>query len=438
MDFVSPQHPDYDHIRLLHNGSIDKRPALIARCRSLADIANVVKRARDEAQPLAIRGGGHNVAGLASVDAGIMLDLSLMKGVHVDPVARTVRVEGGCLWREVNAATAAHALATTGGVVSSTGVAGLTLGGGLGWLMGRYGLALDNLVSAVVVTADGRAVTASETEHPDLFWALRGAGANFGVVGSFQFALHDVGPVVAGGLIAYPLTAARDVLRWFRDFTASAPDHVTLAAALTHAPDGSGVPLAAILMCDCGALEEGLAYAARLKAVGTPAMDGLGPIPYTELNQMLDSGFPRGARNYWKSRFVKELTDEAIDGMVDLFGQCPSIASVMVLEHIHGEAARKAIDATAFAHRREGYSFVTMAQWQDPACDGPNVAWAKASLARVQPALEAGAYVNYLDADEGSDPVAAAYGTNYARLRALKRRYDPDNLFRINHNIPPA
>lgn len=436
-ELVTPGAPRYEEVRRLHNSSIDKRPALVARCRTAADVRAVVSIAEREGIPLAVKGGGHNVAGLASVDGGIMLDCSLMRRVTVDPARRIAEVEPGVTWKEFDAAAQAHGLATTGGVVSSTGVAGLTLGGGFGWLMGKYGLAADNLQRAGVVLASGDAVTAGLHEDADLLWALRGAGANFGVVTNFEFALHPVGPLVTGGLAAYPAAAAEDVLPFFRQLAEGAPDELTVAAALTHAPDGSGTPLVAILMCHCGSMDAGAEVVAAIRAFGPPAMDGLGPLPYVALNQMLDGGFPPHTRNYWKSRFLPHLTDGAIRALAEAFARCPSPLSVIVLEHIHGAAARPQPEATAFAHRQAGFSMLVMSQWLDPGDDAAGRAWARETHGALAPALAPGAYVNYLDTDDPGEAIVASYGANYPRLRELKRRYDPTNLFRSNQNIRP-
>lgn len=434
---IVPTDDGYDAARQLHNGLIDKRPAVIARCRTAADAADVVRTARNTTTPLAIRAGGHNVGGLGSVDDGIVLDLSLMKGIYVDAEQRRARVEAGVIWRELNRVTQIHGLATTGGAVSTTGVAGLTLGGGLGWLMGKHGLALDNLTSAQVVTADGEILEASDRRHPDLFWALRGAGANFGVVTSLEFQLHPVGPTVMGGLIAYPLHAARDVLQFFRDLTAALPDEASLVAALTYAPDGSGVPIIAILLCHAGRVDDAAPLANRLKAFGQPAVDAIRPLPYEAQNQMLDAGFPRGTRNYWKSRFVDTLSDTLLDELVRTFAACPSPLSGIIIEQLHGAATRWPSDATAFHRRAEGFSVLTMAQWSNPGDDHRCITWARDTYRAMAATRDSAAYVNYLDNDEPAERIAAAYGTNLPRLRELKRRYDPENIFRINHNITP-
>ena len=292
---LEPADPGYEDARKVHNGLIDKRPALIARCRGVADIVDAIKLAREQKLEVAVRGGGHNVAGLSTIDGGVMIDLSPMTGIRVDPEARTARAQGGLTWGPFNRETQLHGLAVTGGVISTTGIAGLTLGGGIGWLMGKHALALDNLLSVDLVLADGRAVTASGEDHADLFWALRGGGGNFGVAASFEYRLHPIGPMITGGLIAYPFSAAWDVLRFYRDLTASLPDELSVVAGLIHAPDGSGTKLAAIVLCHCGPLDAGERAAQPIKQFGTPVMDVIGPMPYSAINAMLDAGYPRGA-----------------------------------------------------------------------------------------------------------------------------------------------
>ena len=429
--------PGYDEARRVHNGLIDRYPALIARCRNVGDIVLAVNFARENGLELAIRGGGHNVAGRATVDEGLVIDLSHMKKIDVDLGLQVVVAQGGVTWGELNAATQQYGLATTGGVVASTGIAGLTLGGGLGWLMGSYGLAADNLLSVELVTAEGRILTASEQENADLFWALRGAGGNFGVAASFTFRLHPVGPTVIGGLVAHPFERAREVLHFYRDFTANLPDELTVFAGLIHAPDGSGTKLAAMLAGHCGPTAEAEAAVRPIKEFGPPVMDALGPIEYTALNGMLDAGFPRGALNYWKSSFVAELTDEAIDTLVECFARCPSPMSGMLLEHFHGAAARVGVTDTAFPHRREGFNMLIMSQWMEPGTTADNTTWARESYAAMAPFLARGRYVNYLAHDEGAADVGAVYGPNHARLAEVKAKYDPGNLFHLNQNIRP-
>jgi len=432
---LQPGDREYDEARRVHNGLVDKRPALIARCRGTADIVEAVNLARALRLEVAIRGGGHNVAGRATIDGGLMIDLSPMKEIHVDPATRTARAQGGVTWAEYNRETQAHGLASTGGVVSSTGIAGLTLGGGFGWLAGTYGLAVDNLLSVQLVTADGRMLTASEREHPDLFWGLRGGGGNFGVAASFAYRLHAVGPTITGGLVAHRFPRARDVLRFYRDVSASAPDELMAEAALLRAPGGSNAKIAAIAACHCGTPEHGEAAVGPIKAFGPPVMDTLGPTPYCQMNSMQDAAYPKGAFNYWKSSFLAVLSDDAIDTMIDCYARCPSPMSQLLLEHWHGAAVRVGAGDTACPHRTAGYNLVVMGQWMDPAGGERCMAWVRETFAAMQPFIASGRYVNYLGDEEGGDPVAAAFGSNYARLQQLKAKYDPDNFFHMNQNI---
>ncbi len=433
---LHPGDAGYEDARRIHNGLIDRRPALIARCRGTADVADAVRFARAQGLELAVRGGGHNVAGRAVCDGGLMLDLSLMKGIHVDPARRAVRAQGGVTWREFNRETQVHGLATTGGVVSSTGIAGLTLGGGLGWLMGKHGLAADNLISVELVTASGDVVRANDGENVDLLWGLRGGGGNFGVASSLEYRLHRVGSVTSG-LVAHPIERARDVLCFFREATSSLPDELTLFGGLLHAPDGSGNRLAAILACHCGSPAEAEAALRPIKRFGPPVLDALGPARYEATNTMLDAGFPRGALNYWKSSFLAELSDPAVDTLVARFATCPSPMSGLVLEHFHGAATRVGVGETAFPHRRDGYNLLVVSEWLDPAESARNVAWARETYDAMRPFFGAGRYANYMADDEGADAAGAAYGPNQDRLRALKAKYDPTNLFHLNQNILP-
>src|SRR5437016_4083330 len=427
---LRPDQSGYDEVRRVHNGMIDRRPALIAGCLGNADIVDAVNFARTHGLELAVRGGGHNVAGRAVCDDGLMLDMSLMKGIHVDPVRRTGRAQGGVTWREFNRETQAHGLATTGGVISTTGIAGLTLGGGLGWLMAKHGLAMDNLVSAEVVTASGDILRTSKDENADLFWGLQGGGGNFGAVSWLEYRLHPVGTVTSG-LIAHPFDRARDVLKFFREITSAVlPDDLTIFGALLHAPEGAQI--AVIIVCHCGPLAEAEAALQPIKKFGTPILDSIGPTSYEETNRMLDAGFPRGALNYWKSNFMMELSDQAIDTLISQFASCPSPMSGLLLEHIHGAATRVGISETAFPHRREGYNFLVVSEWLDPAENAQNIAWARESYDVMRPCFTPGRYVNYLGDDDGEDAVAAAYGPNYQRLRTLKAKYDPTNLFHLN------
>jgi FAD/FMN-containing dehydrogenase len=437
-DLLEPTHASYDEARRIHNGLIDKRPALIARCHGTADIADAVKLARDLNLEVAVRGGGHNVAGRATIDKGLMIDLAPMKGILVDPRSRTARVQGGVLWKELNRETQLHALATTGGVVGSTGVAGLTLGGGLGWLMPKYGLALDNLRSAELVMADGSVRRASRDEHPDLFWAIRGGGGNFGIASSLEFDLHQVGPMITGGLVAHPLPRARDVLKVFRDACASAPDELMLVAGLLHAPDGSGNKLAGLVAAHCGSLAAGEAAVRHVKTWGPPVMDMMGPIPYVAQNGLIDASFPKGALSYWKAQFLTDLSDEAIDAIVSGYEACQFPMSQIVIEHFHGAASRVPVADTACAMRIQGFNVAIVSQWMEPKDTEAGTRWCRQTYTSLEPYFGTFRYVNYLEADAAGDPAAVAYGPNYARLRQLKKQYDPDNFFHTNVNITPA
>jgi FAD/FMN-containing dehydrogenase len=434
---LQPDNAGYDAARRIHNGMVNKRPALIAQCRGVADVVDAIKLARDLGLELSVRGGGHNVAGRAVVEDGLMIDLAGMKGIHVDAGRRTVRSQGGATWSDLDRETQLHGLAVTGGVVSTTGIAGLTLGGGIGWLMGKYGLALDNLQSVELVTAEGRVLRASVEEHPDLFWAVRGGGGNFGVVTSFEYRLFPVGPTIAGGLIAYSFDNARQMLRFYRDFTAAIPDEHSVAATLVHTPDGSGAKLAAMVACHCGTVADGETAMQPIKRFGSPVIDALGPMPYCRLNSMLDGGYPKGALNYWKPSFLTRLSDEAIDTMIERFEHCPTPMGQLLVEHFHGAASRVGTTDTAFPHRRDGYNFLVLSQTMDPAIADRCTAWLRETYAAMKPFVAPGRYVNYLDDDETGDSVPAAYGPNYQRLREIKTKYDPGNIFHLNQNILP-
>jgi len=435
---VRPGDETYDTVRQVHNGMIDKRPALIACCTGVSDVVDAIKIGVEFELEISVRGGGHNVAGRAVCDDGLMIDLSNMKGIYVDTQARTVRAQAGVIWNELNRETQLHGLATTGGMVSSTGVAGLTLGGGLGWLMGKYGLAIDNLISVELVTATGEVLQVSENENNDLFWGLRGGGGNFGVATSFEFKLYDVGPTIIGGLVAYPFEQAREVLKFYRDFTADLPDELSVLGGLIHAPDGSGAPLVAILACHCGSQEEAEKAVEPIKAFGDPAMVQLGPMPYSMVNAMLDDGFPKGALNYWKSSFISELTDDAIDSMIAQFSACPSGMTGMIMEHFHGVATSIRPENTAFPHRDTGYNLLIASEWLESADSESNITWTRETYNLLEPFMRDSSYVNYLGDDETSDRVKSAYGVNYDRLQKLKTRYDPDNVFHLNQNIVPG
>jgi FAD/FMN-containing dehydrogenase len=434
---LAPGDRGYDQARRVHNGLIDKRPAVIAQCRSTQDVVAAVRFAREHGLEVAVRGGGHNVAGRATIDDGLMIDLSPMKSVEVSPTQRVAVAAGGVTWAEFNQATQQHGLATTGGAISTTGVAGLTLGGGWGWLQGKYGLALDNLLAVEIVLADGSVAKASPAENPDLFWAVRGAGPNFGVVTSLMFQLHPVGPLVVGGLVAHPFDRAGEVLRYYREFARSLPDELSLGAGVLHAPDGSGAKLVAILAGWCGTVADGEAAVRPLKEFGQPVMNALGPMQYAALNQMLDGGFPQGALNYWKSTFVRELSDEVIDTVIDVFVDCPAPMSGILFERWHGAMQRVAPDATAYGLRELGDNLLIVSEWLDPALTESAIAWAREAYAAITPFRASGNYVNYLGDDTTAADIAAAYGPNYARLAQLKAKYDPGNFFHMNQNIRP-
>jgi FAD/FMN-containing dehydrogenase len=438
-EVLRPGDPGYDEARAVHNGLIDKRPGVIVRARSAEDVVEGVGYARDNALELSIKGGGHNVAGLAVTEGGVMIDLSHLNRIEVDADARVVRAGAGVTWAQLNDATQAHGLAVTGGAISTTGIAGLTLGGGLGWLMAKHGLAADNLLSAEIVTADGRILTASEDEHPDLLWALKGGGGNFGVVTQFTYRVHPVGPIIFGGLVAHPIDAARDVLRFFRDFTGGElSDDAIVFAGLVHAPDGSGVPLAALVPAHFGSEEDARRELEPVLSFGSPLMTQVGPMPYAALNSMLDDGYPKGVPNYWKANFLAELSDGAIDTMVERFASCPSPMTALLLEHFHGAVARVPVEATAVAYRQVGYNFVITALWPDPATNEENIAWTKETYDAMRPFFDRRRWLNYMSADEiGEDGAGKVYGPNQERLVEVKTKYDPTNLFRLNLNVVP-
>jgi len=433
-DLVRPEDASYDEVRRVHNGLVDKRPGLIACCRGTADVADGIRFATRRALPVSVRGGGHSVAGRSVIEDGVVIDLGPMKGLVVDPSSRTAHAQGGVTWREFNRETAVHGLATTGGFVSTTGIAGLTLGGGFGWLMAKHGLAADNLVSAEVVTARGEVITASESEHPDLFWALRGGGGNFGVVTGFEYRLHPLAQVV-GGLVAHPFDEAASVLRFFRDFTQDLPDELGTFAGLVHAPDGSGAKLCAIVVCHAGDPAQAEIDLKTLTDFGSPLISQIGPMPYPVINTMFDDGYPRGALNYWKSSFIRGLDDDVIDGAIEGFASCPSPTTAIAFEDFHGAVTRVPVDATAVPHREPGYDLLITSVWTDPATTDDNVAWTRSTFGTLERSFAGRRYVNYLDDD---DPADEAFGSNQQRLAEVKRMYDPDDVFRSTHNIAPA
>jgi hypothetical protein len=433
---IGPEDAGYDEARKIWNGMIDKRPALIAQCAGTPDVVAAVNFAREKDLAVAVRAGGHNVSGNATCDDGVVIDLRPMKGVSVDPDRRIARAEGGVTWSEYDRETQRHGLASPGGAISTTGIAGLTLGGGFGWLSRSYGLACDNVVSAEVVTANGEVLTASADENPDLFWGIRGGGGNFGVVTRFDYRLQQVGDLYAG-LVLYPRSEAREFLRMFAGLTAGAPDELSTMAAFLSTPDGD--PVVGVFSVFHGPADEGERVLAPLRAFGSPLLDDIGPKPYTVVQQAFDEGFPAGNRNYWKSSYLSTIGDECIDVLVEQANKAPSPMCVVGLEHmIGGAVARVGKDDTAFGSREAEYNLLILGMSDDPGIDDAIKDWARGFWKAIQPFATGGVYVNYMDRDE-SERIGDAYGsTHYARLVELKKRYDPDNLFRLNQNIAPS
>lgn len=424
----------YDVARKIFNGMFDKRPGLIARCAGTADVINAVIFARRHNLSVAVRGGGHSAAGKSICDGGMLVDLSLMKGIRVDPAKRTAEAQPGLRLGDFDRETQAFGLATTLGIVSNTGIAGLTLGGGIGWLNGKYGLACDNLLSVDMVTADGQLLTASATENQDLFWGVRGGGGNFGIVTSFRYQLHPVDQVL-GGLLAYPMSKAEEVLRFYDDFSHESPDELSTAAGLLTAPDGNSSVL--IVVCYTGPLREGERILKPLRTFESPVIDAIRPMKYVEMQSILDEGYPSGRLHYWKSNFLPALSSDAIETMIEQAESRPSPLSALVLQQMHGKASRIPREETAFPHRNEQYDFLIVSQWADAAANELNIRWARDCWEKMQPFVEKAVYVNDLG-EEGDQRVKEAYGPNYPRLVALKNKYDPTNFFHNNQNIKPA
>jgi len=442
---IGRNHPDYEEARKLYNAMIDKRPLVIARCYDAADVMAAVNFGRDSKLPIAVRGGGHNGPGLGSVDDGLVVDLSMMKGVRVDPAKRTVRVSAGCVTGDVDHATHAFGQAVPFGIISTTGVSGLTLSGGHGYLSRQYGLAVDNLLEADVVLADGRFVTASESENADLFWALRGGGGNFGVVTSFLFRTNPAG-MVYGGPIVFELADAAKVMRWYRDFLSMAPDEFYMFVGLQVVPPGEPFPkehwakkMCALLVCHNGPPAEAeKAVNAVRAALPKPIIDWAGPMPYPVLQSLFDQLYPKGLQWYWKGDFVKDLPDAAIDAHVAHAAKLPSVFSGMHLYPIDGAVHRRKQNATAWNCRDATWSMAIVAVDPDRAKAPALKKWARDYWEAVHPFNLSGAYPNFMMDDEGEARLKAAYGDNFQRLAALKKKYDPGNLFRVNHNIRPA
>jgi FAD binding domain/Berberine and berberine like len=432
---LSPGEPGYDTTRAIPNAMIDRRPAVIARCTGPADVIACVRFAHEHDLLVAVRGGGHSVAGKSVCDGGLMIDLSTMKGIRVDPSRRTVRAETGLTLGEFDRETQAFGLATTLGVVSKTGIAGLTLGGGWGHLHAKYGLALDNLIGADVVTADGRLLTANAREYEDLFWGVRGGGGNFGVVTSLEYRLHELGPVF-GGAVFHPAAKAQEVLRFFREFSETIPDELVIQCGSFTTPDN--MPVFAVAACYCGNPSEGEKVLKPLRTFGPPVADALSVMSYLQLQGMFDPFFPPGRQTYVKSNFIRTLSDEAIQAIAGFAGKSPSPFSFApFIEHWHGAATRVGVTDTAFPHRQHSYNLMFWSNWESPSESEKNIQWTRTSWNALRPFLVEGSYGNYVS-DEGDPFARAAYGPNYDRLVDLKNKYDPTNFFRMNHNIKPA
>jgi FAD/FMN-containing dehydrogenase len=425
----------YDDARRLWNGTFDRRPAMIARCAGTADVISAVNFARENRLQVAVRGGGHSFPGHSVCDGGLVVDLSFMKSIRVDPISSTARAQAGAKWIDFDHETQAFGLATTGGTASDTGIAGLTLGGGLGWLSSKYGLTVDNLISADLVLADGRFLTASSTRNQDVFWGLRGGGGNFGVVTSFEYELHAVGPPVLGGMVLYPFAKAKEVLRFYREFSQNvAPDELTTYAGFLNPPNGE--VMAALICCYCGPLDKGEEVIRPLRSVASPLQDMLGPMPYTAQQCLTDAALPAGSHYYTKGGFLSDLSDEAIDVFAEYVATKPSPLSAVLIQTVCGAASRVDPQATAFAHRQSPYAPVIVSQWLNQAETEQHVRWARDFWKALQ-LFAGGVYINDLSHDD-EDRIRSGYGVNYERLAALKKKYDPDNFFLLNPNIKPA
>jgi hypothetical protein len=425
---------NYDNVRKIWNGMIDRKPAIIARCIEAADIQQAVKFARKYDLLISVRGGGHNVSGNAVCDGGIMIDLSLMKAVKVNPEEKYALVEMGATWGDFDNATQQYGLGTTGGLITTTGVAGLTLGGGVGWLVRKYGLSCDNLLEAEVVAADGNMVKASLQENADLLWGLRGGGGNFGIVSSIKLRIHEVNTVL-GGMILFERKKAKEIIRFYREFMMTAPDELTLYTGLLTSPDG--IPVVAFAGCYCGDLVKGEEVWKTLREFDTPLADLVQPIPYVQMQSMLNAGFPHGNRYYWKSGFLSDLSDEAIDIIISHMSSNPSPYSATLLEYYGGVSSNEPEGGTSYPHRQSQFDLVIISNWPDMNDDEKNISWTRNIWDAIQPHLSHKVYVNALGV-EGEERVKEAYGQYYQRLAELKSKYDPENLFRMNQNIKPA
>ena len=430
------QHDElYDEARRVWNGRIDKYPFMIVRCLDVTDILIAIEFAREWDMTVAVRSGGHSMVGYSVTDGGLVIDPSHMKGIWVDPIKRVAQVQAGLTLGEFVSQTQRYGLATTTGTVSGTGVGGLTLGGGIGWLMGKHGMTIDNLLSADLITADGQVLTASATENPDLFWGLRGGGGNFGIISSFEFQLHEIGPVLAGKVV-YPLAKAREVLRFYREFTSLAPDELTAYAVLETT--SGGVPVIVINLCYCGPLSEGARLVEPLKNFGSPLIDHIHVRPYYRTISH-DTGAPDGRHYYEKAYSFKDLSDEVIEIVAEYSTSRTSPHSQVLIQHVHGAASRVNQSATAFALRDVPYVMNIVAAWNSYEANlaEQHLQWAHKLQAALEPFAESGVYTNFLG-DEGDEQIRSSYGSNYERLVALKNRYDPTNFFQLNQNIKPT
>jgi FAD binding domain/Berberine and berberine like len=432
-EVIQPGDSGYETARKIWNASIDKHPGIIARCAGVADVVAAVNFARENELLVAVRGGGHNVSGRALCDDGIVIDLSGMKGIHVDAKNHSARVQAGATLGDLDRETHVFGLAVPAGIISKTGIAGLALGGGVGWLVRKCGLTCDSVLSFDIVTADGNPRVASANEDEDLFWALRGGGGNFGVVTSFELRAHPVSTVL-GGLVIYPRDRAVEVLRFYRDFTQSAPEELTAYCALMHTLDG--IPAVAVIACYCGDLTEGEKVFKPLRAFGSPMLDEIQPMPFPQMQTLLDAAFPDGNQNYWKSTFLRELSDDAIAVLVEHANRATSPLTGVTIEFYGGAASRAGVSESAFAQRQAQYDLAILAQWVDPGESQRHIGWARGLADLMRPFSSGADFLNFLG-EEGEDTIKAAYGPNYDRLMAVKKKYDPINFFCLNQNIKP-
>jgi FAD/FMN-containing dehydrogenase len=443
-ELIQPDGDGYDPARTIFNAMVDRRPALIARCSGVSDVVSALRFARDNDLEVAVRGGGHSVTGHGLCDDGLCIDLSPMKGVRVDPSDQTAWVQAGCTWGDLDRETQAYGLAVPGGRVPSTGVAGLTLGGGSGWLERKFGYTVDSLIEADVVTADGQVVVASPDEHADLLWGLKGGGGNFGIVTAFRFQLHEVGPIMLGGMLLFPVERAEEILRAYRDYIGSAPDEVGGASAILTAPpeefvpeEVRGKPVIGLIWCYAGPVEEGQEHLQPLRDLG-PALDAVQPMPYVFVQRLIEPGNPPGNQQYWKAGFLQELSDDAIEAWVSHASKIASPFTASIMLPLGGAVARAGEDDTPLGFRDAGWNYHILSQWPDPAEEERQIAWTREFAEAMEPSSLDGVYLNFM-ADETGDLVQRAFGPEkYARLQELKDRYDPDNVFHLNQNVKPS